>query len=188
MTEAELRKVILFNMMSVDGYFEGPNGELDWHNVDEEFNRFAVEQLDSAGMLLFGRRTYEMMASYWPGPSGLEDDPETAQRMNSIEKLVFSSTLKDASWSNTRLVREDVAGEVLRLKQQPGKDIFVFGSADLASTMIRLELIDEFRLLVNPILLGRGNPLFKGIDTPRTMDFIDARSFKNGNVLLRYSR
>ncbi len=182
-----MRKVVLFNMMSLDGFFAGPEGELDWHNVDEEFNRFAIDQLDTAGALVFGRRTYEVMASYWPIPAAVEDDPEVARRMNDIKKIVFTRTLGAASWNNTRIVREDLAGELQRLKAEAGKDLFIFGSADLASTLIRLSLIDEFRVLVNPMLLGQGQPLFRGLDRRLALHFLDARSFKNGNVLLRYS-
>src|SRR5215813_13484252 len=120
-----MRKVFLFNMTTLDGYFEGPNQDISWHNVDEEFNEFAIQQLDEIGTLLFGRVTYQGMASYWPTEFAISDDPEVAGRMNSLPKIVFSRTLDKAEWNNSKLVKDAgrVAEEVLRLKEQPGKDI-----------------------------------------------------------------
>ena len=122
-----MRNLFLFNMITLDGYFEGPNQDIDWHAVDEEFNEFAVEQLDTIGTILFGRVTYEGMASFWPTPFALQNEPAVAGRMNEMEKFVFSRTLDRADWNNTRLVKDDVAGTVSRLKQQPGKDMLTFG-------------------------------------------------------------
>ena len=110
-----MRKVILFMMVTLDGFFEGPNGEIDWHNVDQEFNKFAIEQLDSVDILLFGRKTYELMASYWPTPAAATDDPIVADKMNRLPKIVFSKTLSSVEWQNTRLVKENVAEEVAKL-------------------------------------------------------------------------
>src|SRR6266540_2587544 len=115
-----MRNVFLFMMVTLDGFFEGPNHEIDWHNTDDEFNEFAIHQLDTIGTILFGRITYQGMASYWPTPAAIENDPIVAGKMNSLPKIVFSTTLDKAEWSNTRLVKENVAQEVLRLKQQPG--------------------------------------------------------------------
>ena len=120
-----MRKVIMFNMVAVDGFFEGPDRDIEWHEVDDEFNQFAVEQLDAAGGLLFGRVTYELMAGYWPTAN---DDPAVAARMNGFPKWVFSRTLEKADWSNTTLVREDAVREVIALKQQPGRDLLLFGT------------------------------------------------------------
>jgi dihydrofolate reductase len=181
-----MRKVILFNMVSLDGFFAGPNGEIDWHNVDEEFNEFAIEQTNSAGGLLFGRVTYELMASYWPTPDATRDDPVIAGQMNSIQKYVFSKTLEQAKWNNTRLVKGEAAKEVATLKQQPGRDLFVFGSADLASTLIQQGLIDEFRIMINPVVLGSGKPLFKDIPERLNLTLLKTKQFRNGNLLLYY--
>src|SRR3990172_3019412 len=158
-----MRKVILFNMVTLDGFFEGPNGEIDWHNVDEEFNEFAVDQVNTADGLIFGRVTYELMASYWPTPAAQADDPIVAEKMNTMPKIVFSRTLDKVEWNNTRLVKGDAAEEIAKLKQQPGRDLLIFGSADLASNLTNLGLIDEYRIMVNPVVLGKGNPLFKDI-------------------------
>lgn len=181
-----MRNIILFNLITLDGYFAGPNGEIEWHRVDEEFNDFAIEQLHTIGSIIFGRVTYQMMAEFWPSPTALKEDPVVAELMNTLPKIVVSRTLQTADWNNTRLVKTDVAGELSRLKQQPGKDLFVFGSADLASTLIRENLIDEYRLLVNPVVLGRGKPLFKDVNTPLQLQFQSSRPFQNGNILLIY--
>ena len=156
-----LRKVIFQMMVSIDGFFEGPNRELDWHRVDEEWNEYARDLLDNVDILVFGRVTYQLMAGYWP--SAKEDDPTIANKMNGLQKIVFSKTLGKAEWQNTRLVHESIEDEILAIKQKPGKDIAIFGSSDLALTLIRQNLIDEFRIFVNPIILGNGKPLFRGI-------------------------
>lgn len=176
----------MFNLITLDGYFEGPNREIDWHNVDEQFNEFAIDQLNSTDLLLFGRVTYELMASYWPTETAVKNDPIVAGKMNSLPKIVFSKTLSTVEWNNTRLVKENIAEEVLKLKQQPGKDMFIFGSSDLSITFIKQGLIDEYRIIVNPVVLGRGNPLFKGIDSKLNLKLIKTRTFTTGNVLLYY--
>ena len=181
-----VRKLIVFNMLTVDGYFEGPNHDISWHNVDEEFNEFAIAQLDELDALLFGRVTYQMMASYWPTPSALEDDPVVAGKMNSLAKIVVSRTLQKAEWNNTRLVKDHVADEISKLKQQPGKDMALFGSANLLSTLMQLELVDEHRIMVNPIILGAGTPLFQGVKDRLKLRLERTRTFRNGNVLLCY--
>ena len=181
-----MRKVILFNMISLDGLFCGPNGDLEWHRVDDEFNDFAIQQLDSAGGLIFGRVTYGMMAAFWPSEYALQTDPNVARRMNGMPKIVASRTLESAGWNNTRLVKTDISAEIFRLKQQDGGDLFVFGSANLAATLIRDGLIDEYRLMVNPVVLGAGRPLFEGLDRPLEFVLSWTRVFGNGNVLLVY--
>jgi dihydrofolate reductase len=181
-----MRKIILFNMVSLDGFFEGPNREIDWHNVDEEFNKYSVDQTRSAGGLLFGRVTYELMASYWPTPEASGNDPQIAEIMNTIPKIVFSRTLNQAEWNNTRLVKEDAASEVSKLKQESGKDLYIFGSLKLSETLIQHSLIDEFRIMVNPVVIGRGRSLFPKIQDRLDLKLLDTRQFRSGNVLLAY--
>ena len=181
-----MRRVLFFMMVSLDGFFEGLEHDISWHNADEEFNDFAIAQLEDVDTLLFGRLTYEMMAGYWPTPQARTDDPVVAGKMNSLGKLVFSHSMSEPQWENTRLVRDDFAAEVAGLKAQPGKDLFLFGSADLASTLIRDGLIDEFRVMLNPVLLGAGTPLFQGIGAPLELKLLRSRPFRNGNVLLYY--
>ncbi len=179
-------KVILFNLVTLDGFFAGPNGEIDWHHVDAEFNEFAIAQLNSAAGLIFGRVTYELMASYWPTESAIQDDPQVATKMNAIPKIVVSRTLDRADWHNTRLVKGNVAAEIAELKQQPGKNWFIFGSANLASALTDLGLIDEYRVIVNPVVLGSGKPLFPDLKNRLDLQLTNSRIFRNGNVLLHY--
>jgi len=181
-----MRKVILFMMVSLDGFFEGPNHTIDWHNVDAEFNEFAIHQLNEVDTLLFGRRTYELMASYWPTPTATTDDPIVAERMNNLPKIVISRTLQKTEWNNSRLIRENVAEEITKLKQQPGKDIAIFGSSNLSQTLTRLRLIDEYRIIVNPIVLGGGTSLLEGISDRLILKLVRTKVFSSGNVLLYY--
>jgi len=182
-----MRKVIFFMLTSVDGFFEGAGHNIDWHNVDEEFNEFANEQLSSTDMLLFGRVTYELMASYWPTEQAKADDPEVAGAMNALPKVVVSTTLDKADWENTRLIKDNVAEEVGKLKQQAGKDMIVMGSSDLAVSLAEMGLVDEFRIMVNPVVLGAGKPVFSGIQGRMNLKLLKARTFGNGNVLLYYA-
>ena len=181
-----MRKVLFFMMVTLDGFFEGPNHSIDWHNVDEEFNTFANAQLDSVDMLLFGRITYELMAAYWPTPSAAKDDPEIAKKMNQTPKIVFSRTLKSATWQNTRLIKENIAEEISKLKAEPGKDLILFGSSNLSVTLIQSGLIDEFRIMVNPVVLGKGTTLFNGIRERLNLRLLTTQTFHSGNVLLYY--
>lgn len=181
-----MRKIIVSEMVTLDGYFEGPNREIDWHNVDEEFNKYAIDMLNSVDVLLFGRVTYELMASYWPTESAATDDPIVAGKMNSLPKIVFSRTMKNAEWNNTRLIKEIIAEEILKLKNQPGRDMVIFGSGSIVTTFTRLGLIDEYRIIVNPLALGRGNPLFKGMNDRLNLTLLKTKTFSSGNVLLYY--
>ncbi len=173
-------------MISVDGYFEGPNREIDWHNVDNEFNEYAIATLNSLDTLLFGRVTYQLMAGYWPSTEATKDDPIVAAKMNSLAKVVFSKTLASVEWNNSRLVKDNFAQEVARLKNMPGKDMAIFGSSDLALNLIDAGLIDEFRIMVNPIILGKGKSLFQGMNHRLKLKLIESRQFNSGNVLLIY--
>lgn len=180
-----MRKLFSFNMVTVDGYFEGPNHDINWHHVDSEFNDFAVAQLNEIDTLVFGRVTYQLMAAYWPTPVARENDSMVADLMNHAAKIVVSRTLDKAEWENSRVVKDNIADEIARLKHQPGKDMAVFGSANLLSTLMSLNLVDEHRIMVTPIILGGGTPLFKPEDKI-DLRLLSARPFKNGNVLLRY--
>jgi dihydrofolate reductase len=183
-----MRKLFSFNMVTIDGFFAGLNNEIDWHHVDSEFNEFAIEQSSSNAVdtILFGRVTYQLMASYWPTPAALADDPIVASMMNRSPKIVFSRTLEKAEWNNTRLIKDHIAEEITKLKQQPGKDLALFGSANLMSTLVQMDLIDEHRIMVNPIILGKGKPLFPGVRAPLKLKLVNTRAFRNGNILLYY--
>lgn len=181
-----MRRVIVFNMISSDGYFEGPNHELDWHNVDAEFNSFAVPQLQEVDTLVFGRRTYEMMASFWPTETAKKQDPAVAGLMNTTSKLVFSRTLDSADWERTTLITEHAIDRLKELKEKPGKALLILGSSNLCVSLLGAGLIDEIRLIVNPVVLGKGNPIFAGLHTPLRLHLLGTQTFKSNNILLRY--
>ncbi len=181
-----MRKLFAFNMVTLDGFFEGPNRDIRWHNVDDEFNQFAIEQTSTVGAILFGRVTYVGMASYWHTPVAQSNDPVVANLMNTLPKVVFSRTLQNADWNNTRLIKDNVAEEILKMKQEPGNDLAVFGSAELLSGLMQMNLVDEQRVMVNPVLIGSGTPLFKNIAQKVNLKLVKTRTFKSGNVLLYY--
>ena len=181
-----MRKLIMWNMVTLDGFFEGEKPwEIDWHEYvwGPELERFSLEQASAADTLLFGRRTYEGMASYWSGAKG-----QIADFMNRVAKVVFSRTLDRADWNNTRLVKEHAAQEVEKLKRQPGGDILIFGSANFSATLTEHGLIDEYRLGVNPLVLGGGNPLFKPGPQRMRMRLLEATPLQSGCVILCYER
>jgi len=173
-------------MVSLDGFFEGPDHELDWHNVDAEFNEFAAEQLNEIDTLLFGWKTYELMAGFWPIDPAKQDSPVIAEKMNTLPKIVFSRKERKVEWENTRLITQNVDGEIMKLKNQPGKNIAIFGSSNLCVSFIQMGLIDEFRIMVNPVVLGKGHTLFNGINDKLNLKLLKTRTFKSGNVLLYY--
>ncbi len=164
-------------MMTLDGFFEGPKQQLDWHNVDEEFHKFASRQLSSVDTLLFGRITYQMMASFWP--AAVDSDTLIAGKMNSLPKLVFSRTLEKVEWNNSKLIKWNTAEEVSKLKNQPGKDIALLGSAAVLSTLMEADLIDEHRIMINPIVLGAGNPLFKKMERKHKLKLLRTKTFRS---------
>ncbi len=181
-----MRKIFSFMMVSLDGYFEGLNHELNWHNVDNEFNDFAVEQLKDISILLFGWRTYELMSNWWPTDLGKQDDPVTAELMNTLPKIAFSHQPRIVEWQNTRLIKENIVAEIRKLKEQPGKDIAIFGSSNLCVSFINSGLIDEFRIMINPVILGEGHTLFNGIHKKLALELKKIRRFDSGNILLYY--
>lgn len=183
-----MRKVIFFMLTSLNGFYERAPWAIDWHHAgDPEFNEFALAQLDSADLMVFGRKTYEGMASYWSSADAVRDDAEVAGRMNAKEKVVFSRTLSEASWENTRLVRGDAPDEIARLRQATGRNIIVMGSGDLATSLAQRGLIDELRIMINPIALPSGRPLFSGLEADLPLRLVDTRVFGSGNVLLTYA-
>jgi dihydrofolate reductase len=181
-----MRKIFLFMMVSVDGYFEGTNHDLSWHNVDVEFNAFANEQLEDSGELLFGRKTYELMASFWPTPRGIAADTLTAKFMNEMPKYVASHAPFKADWNSTTVLSGDVAGAVKKLKQGAGKDIAILGSNNLCVSLMEAGLVDEFRIMVNPVALGKGSSFFTGLSKIIKLRLMKTREFKSGNVLHYY--
>ena len=179
--------ISVFNFITLNGYFEGPKkGEMGWHKHGEDENAFAVEMLKAGSTLLFGRITYKLMESYWPTPMALENEPAVAEGMNKAEKIVFSTTLKKAEWNNTRLVSENIIEEVRRLKKTPGKDMAVLGSGSIINQFAEQGLIDEYQLLVDPVIIGKGRTIFKGVSRQLDLKLKQTRTLKSGVVLLCY--
>ena len=183
-----MRKVFLFMMTTLDGYFEGPNHDISWHNADgKEFAKFVEDQLDETDTLIFGRRTYELMAEYWQSEEAKKTDPGTATRMNSLNKIVFSHKPMDTDWLSVES-STNVVEKMQELKNTTGKDIAVLGSSNLSVTLIQEGLLDEIRIMINPIIIGNGTPLFDGTDKIHRFTLKASRAFKSGNVLLTYVR
>jgi dihydrofolate reductase len=180
-----VRKIFAFLMTTSDGYHETTDGDLSWHNVDSEFLDFAVAQLDEADTLLFGRRTYEHMAAFWPTEAALRGDPAVASRMNAFDKIVVSRTLTYAAWGPVTVISDDVPAQLAKIKAQPGRDIALIGSSDLAASLLGTGVIDEVRIMVNPVVLGSGHPVLAGAE-PTTLQLAGIRQFGSGNVLLTY--
>lgn len=178
-------------MMSLDGYFEGPDHDLSWHVVDAEFNDFAQAQMREADTILFGRKTYQLMESYWPSNVGIEDDPEVALLMNETPKVVVSNSLKDVvetdRWKHVRLIKENVREEIAKLKNEKGGDILVMASSSLCVNLLEWGLLDEIRVMINPVIIGSGTPLFHGLKEKIEFHLINERKFHSGNILLTYN-
>ena len=181
-----MSKIIASETVSLDGFFEGPNKEINWHVVDEEFIKYAEDMLNSVETILFGRLTYELMVNYWTQDFVIKNDPIVADKMNNLPKIVFSRTLSTVEWNNSRLVKEISAEEISRAKQQSAGDMVILGSGILVSTLAKLGLIDEYRIIVTPVILGKGNPLFRDVDEKLTLKLLKARALKSGNVILHY--
>jgi dihydrofolate reductase len=179
-----MRRLIVSNLMSLDGFFEGPKNEIDWFVVEKEFLAYSSDMLRSVDTMLFGRRTYELMAAYWP--SAPKD--EIADQMNGLQKIVFSRTLSNTDWNNSRLIKGNIAAEVSALKQQAGKDMVVLGSAMLASFLLQEGLIDEYRIILDPIILSGGNPLFGAVNHRIKLKLKDAKPLASGVVILYYQK
>ena len=180
-----MRKMFSFMMASADGYHAGLGEALDWHNVDQEFSQFALAQLREAGTLVFGRVTYEGMAAFWPTPAGQKSDPEVAQAMNTTPKIVISRTLAQAAWAGTQVISTHPEEELAKLKQQAGKDIVIPGSSTLTASLLQTSLLDELRIMVNPVILGQGRSLFAGAGRAN-LKLLTTKQFTSGNVLLCY--
>lgn len=181
-----MRTLASFIFTSLDGFYEGPNGELDWSNVDAEFDEFAIRQLDEADILGFGRATYEHMAAYWPTEQAKANDPAITSRMNNKEKLVFSTTLSDASWSGTTVVRGEATEHVPAIRADAGKELLVLGSAHLTANLAQAGLLDELRVMVCPIVLGQGRSLFEDLKARVSLTLLRVRQFDSGNLVLTY--
>lgn len=200
-----MRRIVMWNRVTADGYFAGPGGGLDWVVPDPELDRSAADAIEGHGVdtILFGRRTYEMFESFWPYAlkkgSGYPDphDPSRviqlspemramAVMLNEATKVVFSRTLEKATWENSRVLREVDPKEIRAMKRGSGKDIMIFGSGSIVSQLTEHRLIDEYQFVVNPVLLGKGLPVMRDVSTRVPLTLEETKRYPSGNVLLRY--
>jgi dihydrofolate reductase len=184
-----VRKLVVFNHVTLDGYFTDRNGDMSWAhrgNDDAEYQAFVAENARGGGQLLFGRITYGLMAGYWPTPNAIQNDPVVAEGMNRMPKVVFSRTLDKASWNNTKLVKGDIASEVRKMKKEPGQGMAILGSGSIVSQLAPQGLIDEYQVVVNPVVLGEGRTMFDGIHEKLNLKLTKTQTFRNGKVFLCY--
>ena len=181
-----MRKISAFNFITLNGCFQGPKRDISWHKHGTEENEYAIESLQSGNTLLFGRVTYEMMARYWPTPIAIKNDPIVANGMNNADKIVFSRKLKKVEWNNTRLVKNNVVKEMKKMKQMPGKDMTLLGSGSIVTQLANQGLIDEYQIMIDPVVINIGTPLFKDIKNKLDLKLTMTRTFKSGVVLLCY--
>jgi dihydrofolate reductase len=184
-----MQKLIVFNHISLDGYFTDAQGDMSFARnatPDAGWDAFVEGNASGGGTLVFGRVTYELMASFWPTPAAAAQMPVVANRMNSAPKVVFSRMLQQVSWQNTRLVRGDLIGEIRKMKNEPGEGMIIFGSGSLVAQLAQAGLIDEYQFILDPLVLGGGRTMFEGVQGRLLLKLKQARSFGNGNVLVTY--
>jgi dihydrofolate reductase len=184
-----MRKLIVFNSVSLDGYFVDKHGDMSWaHNAgeNEEWDAFVAGNALGGGLLLFGRVTYELMAGYWPTPLAIKNDPVVAERMNNLPKIVISRTMDKALWNNTTLIKNGMVTEIRKMKSISGTGMVILGSGSIVSQLTQEGLIDEYQIVVIPIVLGTGRTMFDGIKKKINLKLVSNRVFGNGNVLLCY--
>jgi dihydrofolate reductase len=184
-----MQRLIVFNHVSLDGYFVDENGSMNWAKSagdDPEYNAFVAENASGGGSLLFGRVTYELMIKYWPTPMAKQHAPEVAAGMNNAPKFVFSRTLDRSSWNNTTMVKGDLGAEVRKLKEKPGNGIAILGSGTIISQLAPTGLIDEYQVMVNPIILGAGRTMFAGVREQLNLRLTKTRHFKSGKIYIGY--
>lgn len=187
-----MRKLVLFMHLSLDGFAADENSGLGWISYDADLQQYADSIVATVGSPVYGRGTYELMAGYWPSVLASPDETERnkahARWVEQAPKIVFSRTMKKAAWNNTTVINDHVVEEVQTLKQQPGKDLVIFGSPGLAHSFLELDLIDEYQLTLNPVLLGRGRQAFQKIKEKTNLKLLKATTFKSGVVGLHYAK
>jgi dihydrofolate reductase len=180
-------KLLAYTSVSLDGYFTDANGDMSWaHKHDPEWQAFVSENASRGGQLLFGRVTYDLMAGFWPTALAAQSNPVVVERMNNLRKFVFSRKLDQVTWNNTTLLKGDLAAEVRKLKQEPGPNIVVMGSGSIVAQLTEAGLIDEYQIVLNPIVVGNGRTMFEGVKRKLPMKLAGSRAFGNGNVVLFY--
>jgi dihydrofolate reductase len=180
-----MRKLTVFNFVSLNGYFQGANGDIGWAHSRPQSD-YGAEMLKAGDTLLFGRKTYELMVQFWPTPQAMKSAPEIAEGMNKADKIVFSRTLDKVEWNNARLMKDNVVEEIAKMKQTPGPNMTLLGSGSIVNQFADAGLIDEFQLLVHPVALSEGTPILKDIKDNLELKLKDSQAFDSGNVLLVY--
>ncbi len=182
-----MRRLSVFNSVSVDGYFTDAKGDMTWaHRDDPEMASFAAENASGEGQLVFGRVTYDLMVGFWPTAEAKASMPAVADGMNRLPKIVFSRTLQQASWANSELVRDDPADVMRARKREPGPDMVILGSGTIVSQLTEARLIDEYQLALIPVVLGGGRTLFEGVSGNPDLQLVSTRTLDSGTVLLVY--
>ncbi|MEO8704677.1 MAG: dihydrofolate reductase family protein [Kofleriaceae bacterium] len=185
-----MRKLKIFNNVTMDGFFTGANGDMRWahQNADAEWNEFTSENARGKAAFVFGRKTYDMMVSFWPTDEAKKQMPEVAKAMNESPKYVFSRSLDKAEWSSTKLVKGDVGAQLKALKEESGPDLLIMGSGSIIGPATQAGLIDAFTIVMHPLVLGIGKSMFAGVEQRQDYTLESSRSFKNGNVVVTYTR
>jgi dihydrofolate reductase len=182
-----MQRVMVFNNVSVDGYIADDKGDMSWaRNDDAEWNEFVQGNARGDGMLMFGRKTYDLMVSFWPTPAAIAMMPEVAEKMNSAKKVVFSKSMKRVEWKNTTLVKGDPVEAVRKMKGEAGEGMVIFGSGTIVAQLAGAGLIDEYQIAVIPVALGAGKTMFEGLERRLKLKLTKHRVFGNGSVLLHY--
>ncbi len=181
-----MRKLASFTFITLNGFFQGAPGDISWHVHGAEENQYAADALKGEGVLVFGRVTYQMMASYWPTPLAKQNDPKVAEGMNRAQKIVFSNTMKKADWANTKLISGDIVEETRKLKKMSGPGMVILGSGSVVAQLADAGQIDEYQIMVDPVALGHGSPLFTNIKKKLDLELTGTKAFKSGVVLLTY--
>lgn len=179
-------KLSSFTFITLDGYYKGPNQDVSWHKHGAEEGEFSADNLKSGNILLFGRTTYQMMAGFWPSPMAYDTFPAVAEGMNKAEKIVFSRTLQKADWENTRIISEDMIEEVQKLKHYAQKNMTLLGSGNILTQLAEASLIDEYQIMIDPVAIGNGTPVFQNIKHHLDLKLTSTRTFKSGVILLCY--
>ena len=182
-----MRKLIVFNHISIDGYFTGENGDFKWAhtgNDDPEYAAFVAGNASGEGQLLFGRVTYDLMAGYWPTAMADQHDPVVAKGMNNMQKVVFSRTMEKALWNNTKLIKTDIVSAIRKMKNEPGPGMVIMGSGSIISQLASEQVIDEYQIIVNPVAFGKGRTMFYCMNKMLSLKLMSSRTFQNGKVFL----
>lgn len=181
-----MRKLSVFNFITLDGYYKDLQDDISWHRHGGEESEYSEQSLETEHILLFGRITYEMMAGFWPTPEAIKNIPLVAKRMNRSEKIVFSNTLQQAEWNNTSIVSGDITAKIRELKNSSGKDLTILGSGTILTQFANAGLIDGYQIMIDPVAIGSGTAIFKGLQNKLDLKLADTRTFSSGVILLSY--